>query len=204
MEKITKLHPVFLTFEGWVSTEGDVTVPENTMGGCPKCWSPVTREELSNDGECVCCGWKGDVAKVIHQDNQMIYQIQYNSFKHLPGGGAPFLEYWKSQRAMHITIIKTNWILEHTGSASEVPVWIQRLGSLGSESFEARKEMLQRMGILDGYGEHIKAFGDFPSCLEAGGLQASKALYQYPEQANTSDRPAELNGEKPSNVGEGK
>ena len=167
MEKITKLHPVFLTFEGWVSTEGDVTVPENTMGACPKCWSPVVREELTNGGGCVCCGWKDGVEKVIHQDNQMIYQIQYNSSKHQPGGALPFLDYWKSRRALHIAMVKTNWILENTGSASEVPVWLQQLEALGSESIEARKAMLQRLGILNVDGKlTIQDSANYRSFLE--------------------------------------
>ena len=204
MEKITKLHPVFLTFEGWVSTEGDVTVPENTMGGCPKCWSPVVREELSNNGVCVCCGWNDNLNKVIHSVELMSYQIQYNSSKHLPGGALPFLEYWTSRRTAHIATIKSNWILAHARGEHEVPGWMYQLETLSTGSTEARKAMLQQMGILDGDGKLPIGFDGLSSCLEAGGLQASKALYQYPEPNNTSDRPAELNGEKPSNVGEGK
>lgn len=200
MEKITKLHPVFLTFEGWVSTEGEVTVPENTMGGCPKCWSPVVREELSNNGVCVCCGWNDNLNKVIHSVEMMSLQIKYNTSKHQPGGAIPFLEYWKSQRVKHITTIMSNYFLERASSVDEVPVWLQQLKALSTECTEARKAMLQQMGILDGDGKLIVGFGDFPSCLEAGGFQASKALYQHPEPNNTSGQPAE----KPSNVGEGK
>ena len=61
---------------------------------------------------------------------------------------------------------------------------------------------LQQMSILDGDGKLIVDFGDFPSCLEAGGLQASKALYQQPEQANISEQPGKLDGKKSSNEGE--
>ena len=127
MEKITKLHPVFLTFEGWVAAEGDVTVPENTMGGCPKCWSPVVREELSNDGECVCCGWNDNLNKVIHSVEMMSMQLQYNTSKHQPGVALPFLDYWKSQRVKHITTITSNYFLERASSDGEVPVWAQQL-----------------------------------------------------------------------------
>ena len=154
MEKITKLHPVFLTFEGWVSTEGDVTIPENTMGGCPKCWSPVVREELSNNGVCVCCGLNDNLIKVFHSVELMSMQIQYNSSKHLPGGALPFLEYWKSRRNANIALMMSSWFSEHIllteGILDESCNWKE----FHTESIEARKvlpDIFRDDGSIDIY-----------------------------------------------------